>query len=125
MWSCFIHYILMERYPRLCRFPLFVYNDFTLSLPLSLSLSPKNSDLHLAYYAEFVCCEVLESNSFVLKTYFILPQLFEFLFEVLSVTAFVIRERFVKKKKKKKGYLCSNLYPCEIKYYPLSLSLSL
>ena len=30
--------------------------------------------------------------------YFILPQLFVFLFDVLSVAVFVIRDRFVKKK---------------------------
>ena len=37
------------------------------SLSLSLSLSPENSDLHLSYFAEFVCCEVLDNNS-VLKS---------------------------------------------------------
>ena len=34
---------------------------------------------------------------FVLKMYFSLPQLFVFLFDVLSVAVFVIRDRFVKK----------------------------
>ena len=33
----------------------------------------------------------------VLKMYFSLPQLFVFLFDILSVAAFVIRDRFVKK----------------------------
>ena len=54
------------------------------------------------YFAEFVCCEVLDSNtcSFFLKMSFSLPQLFVFLFDVLSVVSvavFVIRDRFVKK----------------------------
>ena len=62
-----------------------------------------NSELHLSYFAEFVCCEVLDSNTFffffflLLKMYFSLPQLFVFLFEVLSVAVFVIRDRFVKR----------------------------
>ena len=65
---------------------------------LSLSLSPENSDLYLLHFADLVCCEDLDSNSFcfVLKMYFSLPQLFV-LFDVLSVTVFVIRDRFVKK----------------------------
>ena len=29
-------------------------------LSLFLSLSPENSDLHLSYFTQFVCCEVLE-----------------------------------------------------------------
>ena len=39
----------------------------------SLSLSPENSGLHLSYFAEFVCCKILDSNSlFVfLKMYLI------------------------------------------------------
>ena len=68
------------------------------------------SDLYLSYFAEFVCCEVLDSNSFVLffvlKMYFSLPQLFVFLFDVLSVAVFFIRDRFVKK-----ANMCLNLYP--------------
>ena len=61
------------------------------------------------------CCEDLDSNSFcfVLEMYFSLPQLFVFLFDVLSAAMFVIRDRFVKKKKP----ACLNLYPCVIKYY--------
>ena len=43
--------------------------------------------------------------------YFDLLQLSVFLFDVLSVTVFVIRERFVKK-----ADLCLNLYPCIIRY---------
>ena len=43
---------------------------------------------------------------FVLKMYFSLPQLFVFLFDVLSVAVFVIRYRFVKK-----ADLCLNLDP--------------
>ena len=43
--------------------------------------------------------------------YFDLPQLSGFLFDVLSVAVFVIRERFVKK-----ADLCLNLYPCIIRY---------
>ena len=42
------------------------------------------------------------SNSlfcFVLKMYFSLQQLFVFLFDVLSVAVFAIRDRFVKRKK--------------------------
>ena len=31
---------------------------------VSLSLSPENSDLHLSYFAEFSCCEVLDRNTF-------------------------------------------------------------
>jgi len=31
---------------------------------LCLSLTPENSDLQLSYFAKFVCCEVLDSNSF-------------------------------------------------------------
>ena len=79
----------------------------------SLSLSPENSDLYLLYFADLMCCKDLDSNSFcfVLKMYFSLPQLFV-LFDVLSVTVFVIRDRFVKK-----ADLCLNLYPCVIKYY--------
>ena len=50
---------------------------------------------------------------FVLKMYFSLPQLFVFLFDVLSVAVFVIRDRFVKKEE---AELCLNLYPCVIKY---------
>ena len=53
----------------------------------------------------FVCCEDIDSNSvvvvvvvlFVLKVYFSLPQFFVFLFDVLSVAVFVIRDRSVKK----------------------------
>ena len=45
------------------------------------------------------------------KIFFSLPQLFVFLFDVLSVAVFVIRDRFVKKP------MCLNLYPCVIKYY--------
>ena len=71
-----------------------------LSLCLCLSLSPENSDLHLSYFAEFVCCEGLDNSTvflFLLKIYFSLTQLFVFLFDVLSVAVFVIRGRFVKK----------------------------
>ena len=50
--------------------------------------------------------------------YLSLPRLFVFLFDVLSVAVFVIRDRFVKK-----ADLCLNLYPCVIKY-SLSVSLS-
>ena len=67
-----------------------------LSVCLSPSLSPENSDLNLSYFAEFVCCEVLVC-SFLLKMYFSLPQLFVFLFDVLRVAVFVIRDRLVKK----------------------------
>ena len=72
-------------------------------LPLSpLSLSAEKSDLYLSYFAEFVRFEVLDSTSFfvfcfVLKMYFSLPQLFVFLFDVLSVAVFVIRDTCVKK----------------------------
>ena len=58
--------------------------------------------------------------SFVLRMYFSLPQLFVFLFDVMSVAVFVIRNRFVKK-----ADLCLNLFPCVIKYYVLSVCLSL
>ena len=64
-------------------------------------------------YAHKVSCEM----------YSRLPQLFVFLFDVLSVAVFVIRERFVRKKdKRKKADLCLNLYSCVMKYY-LILSL--
>ena len=43
--------------------------------------------------------------------YFSLPQLFVFLFDVLSVAVFVIRDRFVKKSNVHKSY------PCVIKNY--------
>ena len=64
-----------------------------------LSLYPENSDLHLSYFTEYVCCKVLGSNScsFFLKMCFSLPQLFVFLFDVLTVAVFVIRDRFLKK----------------------------
>ena len=39
---------------------------------------------------------------FVLQMYFSLPQLFVFLFDLLNVAVFVIRERFVKKRRRKK-----------------------
>ena len=70
--------------------------------------------MYLSYFADFVCCEDLDSNNFcfILKMYFSLPQLFVFLFDVLSVAVFVIRERFVKK-----ADLCLNLDLCVIKYY--------
>ena len=60
--------------------------------------------MYLPYFADFVCCKDLDSNSscFVLKMYSSLPQLFVFLFDVLSVAVIVIRDRFKKKKKKKK-----------------------
>ena len=65
---------------------------------LFLSLSPENSDLYLPYFADLICCEDFDSNSFcfVLKMYFSLLQLFVW-FDMLSVTVFVIRDRFVKK----------------------------
>ena len=48
-----------------------------------------------------MCCEVLDSNSllFFFMVYFCLPQLFVFLFDILSVAVFVIWDRFVKKTK--------------------------
>ena len=60
-------------------------------------VSPENSGLpRRSYFAEFVCCEDLDSNScFVLERYFRLPQLFVFLFDVLSVAVFAIRDRSV------------------------------
>ena len=50
--------------------------------------------------------------------YFSLPQLFMFLFDVLSVAVFVIRERSVKKR----ADLCLNLDPWVTEYYLPSLS---
>ena len=35
---------------------------FEFKFSLSLSLSPENSGLHLSYFAEFVCCKILDSN---------------------------------------------------------------
>ena len=66
--------------------------------------------MYLSYSADFVSCEDLNDDSFcfVLKMYFSLPQLFVFLFDVLSVSVFVIRDRFVKKEE---ADLCLNLYP--------------
>ena len=68
---------------------------------LSLS-SPEQSDAYLSYFAHFVCCEGLDSNSFcfLLKMFFSLPQLFVFLqLFVLSVAVFVTRDRFAHTKK--------------------------
>ena len=120
MWPCFLQYAIDRD----------IFTLLTLSFISvkwfcnSLSLSPENSDLYLFYFAEFVCCEVLDSNTCLifLKMYFSSPQLFVFLFDVLSVAVFVIRDRYICKK----ADLCLNLYPCVIKYYLiLSLSLSL
>jgi len=83
--------------------------------------------MYLPYFADIVCCEDLDSNSFcfVLKMYSTLPQLFVFLFDVLSVAVFVIRDRSVRKNKTKNktktADLCLNLYPCVIKYCLISL----
>ena len=44
--------------------------------------------------------------------YFSLPQLFVFLLDVLSVAVFVIRDRFVKKKKKKSRLVLTSLSLC-------------
>ena len=88
--------------------PLPLFFSFS---PLSLSL--ENSDLHLSYFAEFVCCEVLDSNTccFSLsRCIFSLPQLFVFLFDVLSVAVCHQVQTC------KKADLCLNLYPCVIKY---------
>jgi len=72
------------------------------SVCLSVSLSPSLSPLHMSYFAEFVCCKVLDSKSFLL--FFCLRRilvcsdyLYSLLFDVLSVAVFVIRDRFVKK----------------------------
>ena len=56
------------------------------------SLSLLKIQICVSYFAEFVCCEVLASNSlFVfLKMYFSLPQLFVFLFDILSAAVFVL-----------------------------------
>ena len=69
--------------------------DLTL---LSLSIQVFEIELSLS-------CEVLARNSFVLKMFFSLPQLFVFLFDVLSVAVFVIMERFVKNKAKTKKHI--------------------
>ena len=47
-----------------------------------------------------------------------LPQLFVYLFDVLSVCVFVIRDSFLRKKggKKRRADLCLNHYSCLIKY---------
>ena len=118
-FSFFLQYVYVETYSRFYRFPLCVLNNFVI---LSLSLSPEYLDVYLPYFADFVCCKDLDSNSFcfVLKMYSSLPQLFVFLFDVWSVAVFVIRDRFVKKTT---ADMCLNLYPCVIKY-SLSLSLS-
>ena len=47
---------------------------------------------------------------FVLKSYFILPQLIVFSLDVLNVTVFVIRDRYVKTTTTKQN-MCLNLYP--------------
>ena len=79
---------------------LFLSLSVSVSLSLSLSLSISVC-LCLSYFADFVCCKVLDGNNFcfrfVLKMYFSLQQLFVFLFDVLSVAVFVIRDRFVNK----------------------------
>ena len=75
--------------------------NFSLCLCLSvcLSVSPENPNLYLSHFADFLCCEYLDSNSclFVLKMYLSLPQLFVFLFDVLSVAVFAIKDTFIKK----------------------------
>ena len=71
-----------------------VIKNCSMFLPASSSSS--------SFFADFVCWEDLDSNSnflCVLKMYFSLPQLFVFLFDVLSVAEFVIRDRFVKKRR--------------------------
>ena len=83
-----------ERDSLFCSFPLFVYDNFvTLSLSLSLIKIQTLLSLHFAKFSTgIVFC-------FVLQMYFSLPQLFVFFFDVLSVAVFVVRDRFVKKKK--------------------------
>ena len=53
--------------------------------------------------------------------YFSLPQLFVFLFDVLSVAVFVIRERLIKKKEKKKRLVVKS---CSLCNKVLSISLN-
>ena len=58
---------------------------------------------------------------FFLKMYFSLPQLFVFLFDVLSQCCRVCHQGQICKK----ADLCLNLYSCAIKYYLFSVSVSL
>ena len=91
---------------------------------LSLSLSPENSGLYLFYFADFVCCEDLDSNNFcfVLKMRSSLPQLFVFLFDVWSVAVFVIRDRFVKNTNKNSRLVRESLSLCnKVLSYLISL----
>ena len=79
--------------------------SLSLSLPFSLSVLKIQIAFVLLCFitAEFVCCEVLDSNSFcfAFKSYFILPQLLHTYF-ILSVAVFDMRDRFVLKKRKKR-----------------------
>ena len=55
--------------------------------------------------AEFI---IIRREIAILKTYFILPQLFVFFFDVFGVAVFVIRD-ICKKEEKKEADLCLNL----------------
>ena len=71
--------------------------------------------LIILYTAKFL---ILIVFCFVLKMYFSLPQLFVFLFDLLSIAVFVIRDRFVKKTHTKTD-LCLISLIC-LKYYLIS-----
>ena len=75
--------------------------------------------MHLSYFSEVVCCEILDSNTclFSLKMHFSLPQLFVSLVDVLSVA--VCHQGQICKK----ADLCKSLSLCN-KVLSLSLSLS-
>jgi len=89
---------------------------FSSSSSLSLSLSPENSGLHLSYFAEFVCCKILDSNSlFVfLKMYFIF-----YFAAMIYILVWCIECCCVCHQGQicEKADLCLNLNPCVIKYY--------
>ena len=95
---------------------------------LSVCLSPENSDLHLSYFAEFVCYEVLDRNSLFCFVLFLRCILVcrNYLYTCLTCCCDCHQEQICKE-----AGLCLNLYPSVIKYYlillhlPLSVSLSL
>ena len=79
--------------------------------PKPLSLLDRNTLLLLFFFSFFFL---------FLKMYFSLPQLFGFLFDVLSQCCRVCHQGQICKK----ADLCLNLYTCAIKYYLFSVSVS-
>ena len=86
--------------PRICVWVGGLHNKPCVSVSVSVSLSPLKIQictcptLLISYVAKIQTVIVF---CFVLKMYFSLPQLFVYLYDVLSVAVLVIRDRFVKK----------------------------